>query len=161
VETGPPPSAPQPAPGQGSKTNPWLDKRKFVRFNPTGAVVELSLPRRLMGAFGLKRAVPARIVDLSEGGAAFFVPEELAKGSTVGVRIQVKELGDVLELQGIVTRITPPLPGAKAQEWIVGVDFAEIAREVQIKIAGWRSYTTSTMMRRKTDDRRRDLGISS
>ena len=160
MDAGTPPGTPQPKPGDGPKTNPWLDKRKFMRFTPREAVVEVNIPRKLMGAFGLKRSVPARIVDLCEGGAGFFLPEELAKGSTVGVRIAVKELGDVIEIPGTVTRVGSPLPGSKTQEWIIGVDFGEISHADQVKIAGWRTFFGSTMIRRKTDDKRRDLGIS-
>jgi len=35
-----------------------------------------------------------------------------------------------------------------------------IEKEDQIKIAGWRTFFASTMMRKKTDEKRRDFGLA-
>jgi c-di-GMP-binding flagellar brake protein YcgR len=148
---------PTPPPTPAPRPNPWLEKRKFVRFNPPAAA-ELTVPRKLVGMLGLGRGVAVRVIDLSEGGCAILSSEQLPKEAVVTLKMEVKELGDVLEIRGKIVRVTPPPP--VASDWVIGLEFTELSKESQIKIAGWRTYFTSTMMRKKNDEKRRDLGIT-
>ncbi len=133
------------------------ERRKYLRFAPP-LKAELEVPRKnLLGAVGFKRGVPVRVMDLCEGGAGVFAPEPIDKGTFVRLHVRFEEMNDELELTGQVVRLIPPPPVAK--DWIIGVEFSEISKASQKKIAAWRDYVTSTMVRKKSDDRRRELGL--
>jgi c-di-GMP-binding flagellar brake protein YcgR len=141
-----------PSPSKGA------ERRQYIRFAPPiGA--ELQVPRKLLGAVGLNRGLNARIMDLSEGGAGLFVAEQIEKGTVIKIHIEFKDLNDVLDISGTVVRCTPPPPIAGAKEWIIGVEFADVSRELKKKIDSWRLHVSSTMVRRKTEERRRELGL--
>ena len=133
------------------------ERRQYLRFAPP-IQAELEVPRKnLLGAVGMKRGVPVRVMDLCEGGAGIFAPEALEKGTFVKLHIRFEELNDELDLTGQVVRLIPPPPVAK--DWIVGVEFTEVTRDQQKKIGAWRNHVTSTMVRKKTEDRRKELGL--
>ena len=147
MDSGPPPTS-------SASASAWSGKRKHVRFGiPSRAQVSIS---RFLG---FKKTLEGRVVDISEGGASVMLTEEVAKGARVHIRIDVKEVKDLLEADGTIASVAPPLPGVKDPTWITGVKFDELPREDEMKIAGWRSYFGSTMIRKKDDDRRRDLGM--
>ena len=132
------------------------ERRKYLRFAPP-LKAELEVPRKLLGAVGFNRGVPVRVMDLCEGGAGVFAPEPIDKGTFVRLKIRFEEMNDELDLSGQVVRLVPPPPVAK--DWIIGVEFSEISKQNQRKITAWRNYVTSTMVRKKNDDRRKELGL--
>lgn len=149
------PGDPPNQPLRSGSADAWSAKRKFSRFNLPGMVQVI---RR--GFLGLKKTADAKIVDISEGGMGFMWPEEIAKGTRLELRIEVKEVKDLLEVEATVTRASPPLPIAKEQIWIISTEFDELPPGDQVKIAGWRSFFGSTMIRKKEDEKRKDFGFT-
>lgn len=134
------------------------DRRRYIRFSPP-IQVEVEVPRKLLGAVGMRRTVVARLMDLCEGGAGVFIPEAVEKGTAVRLKIRFEELNDSLEIPGVVMRSVGPPPVANAKDWILGIEFTQITREIEKKIATWRDHVTSTLVRKKTDERRKELGL--
>jgi hypothetical protein len=128
----------------------------LARFAPP-AEGALTVPRFL----GLTKTLAVRVTAVCEAFADCFVPEEVAKGTAVGLKIGLKALKDTLELKGTVGRVTPPPPVAK--DWAVRIELGALTREQQLKIAGWRNYLTATNVREREqarqEERRKDLGM--
>ena len=132
------------------------ERRKYLRFAPK-LTAELQVPPKLRDSLGGNSVVTVRVMDLSEGGMGFFFPLAIDLGSFIKLRVLFPDMDDKLDVAGTVRRNIPPPPVAK--DFIVGIEFADISHDIRKKVAIWRNWVTSTMVRKKTDEDRRELGL--
>ncbi len=89
--------------------------------------------------------VAVKLVEITPEGARFIAPYEMRKGDAVLIRIEDPWFHEVVLCPATVAWLTPPPPVATT--WVVGVEFVELSREHQLRIAKWAAHYTDEEFR--------------
>jgi Tfp pilus assembly protein PilZ len=126
--------------------------RSSVRFkveNVTPVVYE----KGLLAQFGIGCVNRAReAINLSTGGLLVRTSDRIAKGTKVGVHLEVEKFNDVIEAEGVVRWC---FQAAKdSRHFYAGIQFTKISKGDTQKIAQLQGYFTSPEYKQKTARRK-------
>ncbi len=138
--------------GMPPETDKHRELRSSLRFKVEN-VTPVVYVKGLLTQFGLGIENRAReAINLSTGGILVRTGDRIAKGTKVGVRLEIEKFNDVVEADGVVRWC---FQNAKdSRQFYAGIQFTKISKADTLKIAQLQGYFLSPEYKQKTARRK-------